>query len=154
MPLYESVYIARPDISPAQVEALTADWTKILEDNGGKVTKDEYWGLKSLAYRIKKNRKGHYSLMNIDASPAALAELERNMRLSEDVLRYISIRVEEHEAGPSVMMQHRGNRDDRERGQERENNDGHEERAVPSSSEPKDPAAVETQTVNHEEPEE
>ena len=68
MPLYESVYIARPDISPAQVEALTADWTKILEDNGGKVTKDEYWGLKSLAYRIKKNRKGHYSLMNIDAS--------------------------------------------------------------------------------------
>ena len=83
------MYIARPDISPAQVEALTADWTKILEDNGGKVTKDEYWGLKSLAYRIK-NRKGHYSLMNIDASPAALAELERNMRLSEDVLRYIN----------------------------------------------------------------
>ena len=73
MPLYESVYIARPDISATQVEALTADWTKILEDNGGKVTKDEYWGLKSLAYRIKKNRKGHYSLMNIDAPPAALA---------------------------------------------------------------------------------
>ena len=150
MPLYESAYIARPDISPAQVEALTADWTKILEDNGGKVTKDEYWGLKSLAYRIKKNRKGHYSLMNIDASPAALAELERNMRLSEDVLRYMSIRVEEHEAGPSVMMQNRGSRDDRER----ENNHGHEERAAPSSAEPKDLAAVETQTVNPEEPKE
>ena len=154
MPLYESVYIARPDISPAQVEALTADWTKILEDNGGKVTKDEYWGLKSLAYRIKKNRKGHYSLMNIDASPAALAELERNMRLSEDVLRYISIRVDEHEEGPSVMMQNRGSRDDRERGGERENKDGHEERAAPSSAEPKDLAAVETQTVNPEEPKE
>ena len=156
MALYESVYIARPDISPAQVEALTADWTKILEDNGGKVTKDEYWGLKSLAYRIKKNRKGHYSLMNIDASPAALAELERNMRLSEDVLRYISIRVDEHEEGPSVMMQNRGSRDDRERGGERggerENNDGHEERAAPSGAEPKNPAAVETQTVNPEEP--
>lgn len=154
MPLYESVYIARPDISPAQVEALTADWTKILEDNGGKVTKDEYWGLKSLAYRIKKNRKGHYSLMNIDASPAALTELERNMRLSEDVLRYISIRVDEHEEGPSVMMQNRGSRDDRERGGERENNVGHEERAAPSSAEPKDLAAVETQTVNPEEPKE
>ena len=154
MPLYESVYIARPDISPAQVEALTADLTKILEDNGGKVTKDEYWGLKSLAYRIKKNRKGHYSLMNIDASPAALAELERNMRLSEDVLRYISIRVDEHEEGPSVMMQNRGSRDDRERGGERENKDGHEERAAPSSAEPKDLAAVETQTVNPEEPKE
>ena len=154
MPLYESVYIARPDISPAQVEALTADWTKILEDNGGKVTKDEYWGLKSLAYRIKKNRKGHYSLMNIDASPAALAELERNMRLSEDVLRYISIRVDEHEEGPSVMMQNRGGRDDRERGGERENNGGNVERAAPSGAEPKDPAAVETQTVNPEEPKE
>ena len=154
MPLYESVYIARPDISPAQVEALTADWTKILEDNGGKVTKDEYWGLKSLAYRIKKNRKGHYSLMNIDASPAALAELERNMRLSEDVLRYISIRVDEHEEGPSVMMQNRGSRDDRDGGGERENKDVHEERAAPSSAEPKNLAAVETQTVNPEEPKE
>ena len=154
MALYESVYIARPDISPAQVEALTADWTKILEDNGGKVTKDEYWGLKSLAYRIKKNRKGHYSLMNIDASPAALAELERNMRLSEDVLRYISIRVDEHEEGPSVMMQNRGGRDDRERGGERESYNGQEERTAPVSVEPKDPAAVEGQTVNHEEPKE
>lgn len=154
MPLYESVYIARPDISPAQVEALTADWTKILEDNGGKVTKDEYWGLKTLAYRIKKNRKGHYSLMNIDAAPAALAELERNMRLSEDVLRYISIRVDEHEEGPSVMMQNRGGRDDRERGRERESDDGRQERAAVTSEELKESAAADDQTVNHEEPNE
>ena len=104
MPLYESVYIARPDISATQVEALTADMTKILEDNGGKVTKDEYWGLKSLAYRIKKNRKGHYSLLNIDSPPAALSEMERNMRLHEDVLRYMSIRVEEHEEELFFML--------------------------------------------------
>lgn len=115
MPLYESVYIARPDISATQVETLTADMTKILEDNGGKVTKDEYWGLKSLAYRIKKNRKGHYSLMNIDCPAAALTEMERNMRLHEDVLRYMSIRVDEHEEEPSVMMQSKSSRDDRDR---------------------------------------
>ena len=120
MPLYESVYIARPDISATQVEALTAEMTKILEDNGGKVTKDEYWGLKSLAYRIKKNRKGHYSLLNIDCPPAALSEMERNMRLHEDVLRYMSIRVEEHEEEPSVMMQSKSNRDDRGRGHNEE----------------------------------
>ena len=121
MPLYESVYIARPDISATQVEALTADWTKILEENGGKVTKDEYWGLKSLAYRIKKNRKGHYSLMNIDAPAAALAELERNMRLNEDVLRYMSIRVDEHEEGPSVMMR-KNERDAKKRRDREERN--------------------------------
>lgn len=115
MPLYESVYIARPDISATQVEALTADMTKILEENGGKVTKDEYWGLKSLAYRIKKNRKGHYSLLNIDCPPAALSEMERNMRIHEDVLRYMSIRVDEHELEPSVMMQSKSSRDDRDR---------------------------------------
>ena len=120
MPLYESVYIARPDISATQVETLTADMTKILEENGGKVTKDEYWGLKSLAYRIKKNRKGHYSLMNIDAPAAALTEMERNMRLHEDVLRYMSIRVDEHEEEPSVMMQSKSSRDDRDRGRGRD----------------------------------
>lgn len=119
MPLYESVYIARPDISATQVEALTADMTKILEDNGGKVTKDEYWGLKSLAYRIKKNRKGHYSLLNIDCPAAALTEMERNMRLHEDVLRYMSIRVDEHEEEPSVMMQSKSSRDDRDRDRDR-----------------------------------
>lgn len=143
MPLYESVYIARPDISATQVEALTADWTKILEENGGKVTKDEYWGLKSLAYRIKKNRKGHYSLMNIDAPAAALAELERNMRLNEDVLRYMSIRVDEHDEGPSVMMQNKSNRDDRDRGRGRDGDTPREERAAAPEANADDSAADE-----------
>jgi small subunit ribosomal protein S6 len=119
VPLYESVYIARPDISATQVETLTAVMTKILEENGGKVTKDEYWGLKSLAYRIKKNRKGHYSLLNIDCPAAALTEMERNMRLHEDVLRYMSVRVDEHEEEPSVMMQSKSSRDDRDRDRDR-----------------------------------
>ena len=133
MPLYESVYIARPDISATQVEALTADMTKILEENGGKVTKDEYWGLKSLTYRIKKNRKGHYSLMNIDAPAAALIEMERNMRLHEDVLRYMSIRVEEHEDEPSVMMQSKSSRDDRDRDRDRGNDDDRPRAAASAS---------------------
>ena len=133
MPLYESVYIARPDISSTQVEALTADMTKIVEDNGGKVTKEEYWGLKSLAYRIKKNRKGHYSLLNIDAPPAALTEMERNMRIHEDILRYMSIRVDEHEEGPSAMMQSKSSRDDRDRarGRGRDDDSGPEKTASP-----------------------
>lgn len=142
MPLYESVYIARPDISATQVEALTADMTKILEDNGGKVTKDEYWGLKSLAYRIKKNRKGHYSLLNIDCPPAALSEMERNMRLHEDVLRYMSIRVEEHEEEPSVMMQSKSNRDDRGRGHNEERREAEAAAIVDSEA----PAAAKEST--------
>ncbi len=121
MALYESVYITRPDISATQVESLTADLTKIIEENGGKVTKDEYWGLKSLAYKINKNRKGHYSLLNIDAPAGAISEMERNMRIHEDVLRYLSIRVDEHEAGPSIMMQNKNSRDERDRGREAEN---------------------------------
>ena len=139
MPLYDRVYIARPDISATQVEALTGDWTKILEENGGKVTKDEYWGLKSLAYRIKKNRKGHYSLMNIDAPPAALAEMERNMRLSEDVLRYMTVRVDEHEEGPSIIMQNRNSRDERDRGRGRDEDDEQQDSSTefkPKSEEP------------------
>ena len=118
VPLYESVYITRPDISAAQVESLTEDLTKIIEENGGKVTKDEYWGLKSLAYKIKKNRKAHYSLLNIDAPSAAISEMERNMRIHEDVLRYLSIRVDEHEEGPSIMMQNKTTRDERDRGRD------------------------------------
>ncbi len=135
MPLYESVYIARPDISATQVETLTADMTKILEENGGKVTKDEYWGLKSLAYRIKKNRKGHYSLMNIDAPAAALTEMERNMRLHEDVLRYMSIRVDEHEEEPSVMMQSKSTRDDRDRDRGRGRDDDRPRSSADASDE-------------------
>ena len=135
MPLYESVYIARPDISATQVETLTAVMTKILEENGGKVTKDEYWGLKSLAYRIKKNRKGHYSLLNIDCPAAALTEMERNMRLHEDVLRYMSVRVDEHEEEPSVMMQSKSSRDDRDRDRDRGRDRPKTETAAPADSE-------------------
>jgi small subunit ribosomal protein S6 len=113
VPFYENVYIARPDISAAQVEALTEALTAIVTENGGQVTKNEYWGLKNLAYRIKKNRKGHYSLMNIDAPAAALHELERNMRINEDILRHMSVRVDELDPEPSAMMQSRSARDDR-----------------------------------------
>ncbi len=118
MAFYESVFIARPDISTAQVEALTQRLTEIVESGGGRVTKNEYWGLKNLAYRIKKNRKGHYSLLNIDAPSEAVGEYERNMRLSEDVLRYLTVRVEELDDNPSIMMT-RGSRDDRGRGRGR-----------------------------------
>jgi len=142
VPLYESVYIARPDISATQVETLTADMTKILEENGGKVTKDEYWGLKSLAYRIKKNRKGHYSLMNIDAPAAALTEMERNMRLHEDVLRYMSIRVDEHEEEPSVMMQSKSSRDDRDRDRGRGRDDDRPKPAAAAPATAENPAAA------------
>jgi len=115
MPLYETVFIARQDISSAQVDALADQFTTILGEHGGQVTKREYWGLRNIAYRIKKNRKGHYVLFNVEAPPAALNELERNMRLNEDVLRYLSVRVEEHEAGPSAVMQARSRGDDRRR---------------------------------------
>ena len=142
MPLYESVYIARPDISATQVETLTADMTKILEENGGKVTKDEYWGLKSLAYRIKKNRKGHYSLMNIDAPAAALTEMERNMRLHEDVLRYMSIRVDGHEEEPSVMMHSKSSRDDRDRDRGRGQDDDRPKPAAAAPAAAETPAAA------------
>jgi small subunit ribosomal protein S6 len=105
MPFYEHIFIARQDVQTQQVDAIADDFTKIIEANGGKVAAREYWGLRSLTYRIKKNRKGHYVMLNLDAPPAALAELERNVRLNEDVLRYMSIRVDALEEGPSIMMQ-------------------------------------------------
>src|SRR5438552_8894715 len=104
MPLYEHVFLTRQDASAQQVEDLTSQFTGIVEQMGGKVAKTEQWGLKSLAYRLRKNRKAHFTLLNIDAPPAALNEIERQERLSEDVLRYLSIRVREHEEGPSAMM--------------------------------------------------
>jgi len=110
MPLYESVFIARQDISATQVEALSAKLTGIITEQGGKVTKNEYWGLKNLAYRIKKNRKGHYTLLNIDAPAAAIKEMERNMRIDEDVLRFLTVKVEELEEGPSAMLRQREDR--------------------------------------------
>ncbi len=104
MPLYEHVYLARQDVTAQQVDELTAQYKGVIEQLGGKITKTEYWGVKSLSYRIRKNRKAHLTLLNIDAPPAALAEVERQERLNEDVLRYLTIRVETHEEGPSAMM--------------------------------------------------
>ena len=108
MALYETVFIARQDITSAQAETLAETYSQLITDNGGKVSKTEHWGLKTLAFRMNKNRKGHYVLFNIDAPSAAVLEMERNMRINEDVLRYMSIRVDEHEEGPSAMMQNRG----------------------------------------------
>lgn len=112
MPLYEHVFLARQDISNTQVEALTKEYTDVIEQGGGKVTKNEYWGVKSLAYKIKKSRKAHFSLLNIDAPPAAVAEMERRMSLSPEILRFLTVKVEEHETEPSVMMR-KGDRDER-----------------------------------------
>jgi small subunit ribosomal protein S6 len=114
MPLYEHVFLARQDLAQAQVDALAENASKILQDNGGKVIKTETWGLRSLAYRIAKNRKAHYVMLDVDAPPAAVAELERQTNINEDVIRFVTIRVDEHETGPSAMMR-RGERD-RERG--------------------------------------
>lgn len=115
MPYYESVFIARQDIASPQVETLAETFTKVIEDLGGRVTKRELWGLRTLSFRIKKNRKGHYVLLNIDAPPAAVHELERQMRINEDILRYLTIRVDELEEGPSAMVQNRYGREERGR---------------------------------------
>src|SRR6476620_1706574 len=104
MPLYEHVFITRQDASAQQVEDLTAQFKTVIEQMGGKIAKTEQWGMKSLAYRLRKNRKAHFTLLNIEAPPAALNEVERQERLSEDVLRYLTVRVREHEEGPSAMM--------------------------------------------------
>jgi len=115
MPLYESVFVARQDISAQQVDGLTETLSALVKDNGGEVGKTEYWGLRNLAYRIKKNRKGHYVLMNLEAPAEAVEELERNMRINEDVVRYLTIRVDALEDGPSAMMQARSSRGGRGR---------------------------------------
>jgi small subunit ribosomal protein S6 len=116
MPLYESVVIARQDLATAQVDTLSDELTNILQEGGGKVTKRESWGLRQIAYRIKKNRKGHYVLFNIDAPPAAVNEYERRMRINEDVLRDLTERVEALEEGPSSMLQNKGRPEDEPRG--------------------------------------
>jgi small subunit ribosomal protein S6 len=104
MPLYEHVFLTRQDASAQQVEELTAQFKDVIEQMGGKVAKTEQWGVKSLSYRLRKNRKAHFTMFNVDAPAAALNEIERQERLSEDILRYITIRVDEHEEGPSAMM--------------------------------------------------
>lgn len=118
MPCYESVFIARQDISASQAEGLTETFSQIISSNGGNVISTESWGLRSIAYRIKKNRKGHYVLMNIDAPAPALHEMERQMRIHEDVLRYMTIRIDGFEEGPSAMLRNK-DRDDRPRRNDR-----------------------------------
>ncbi len=127
MPLYEHVFLARQDASPQQVEELTTQMTGVVEQHGGKVTKTENWGVRSLTYRMNKNRKAHFVLLNIDAPSAAIAEIERQERISEDVIRYLSVRVEELEEGPSAMMRKADRdreRDDRGGGGFRGDRDG------------------------------
>ena len=116
MPLYEHVFLARQDLSQAQVDALAATATEIVESNQGKVTKTETWGLKNLAYKIKRNRKAHFVLLNIDAPAGVIAELERQTAINEDVIRWLTVRVEEHEDGPSIQMR----KSDRERSRRRD----------------------------------
>ena len=113
MALYENVFIARQEISSAQVDALADQFNTVLSENGGGVKKKEYWGLRSLAFRIKKNRKGHYTLLNIDAPAAAVKELERTMSINEDIIRFLTVRVDALEEGPSAVMQRSSERSDR-----------------------------------------
>jgi len=120
VPLYEHVFLARQDLSQAQVDALAATATEIVEANQGKVTKTETWGLKNLAYKIERNRKAHYVMLNIDAPAGVIAELERQTAINEDVIRWLTVRVDEHEAGPSVMMR----KGDRERRARRDREEG------------------------------
>jgi len=116
MPLYEHVYLARQDLSAQQVEELSNQLSAVVDQMGGKIAKAEYWGVKSLTYRIRKNRKAHMTLFNLNAPPAAINEIERQERLNEDVLRYLTIRVDELEEGPSAMMR-KADRDREERGE-------------------------------------
>ena len=126
MPLYEHVYLARQDLSQQQVDELTAQYKGVIEQLGGTVAKVEYWGVKSLTYRIRKNRKAHFTLLNVEAPPAAISEVERQQRINEDVLRAMTVRVDELEAGPSAMMR-KVDRDrdrDERRGERRRDRDG------------------------------
>jgi small subunit ribosomal protein S6 len=123
MALYETVFIARQDITSAQVDTMASAFSEIVTAQGGTVVKTESWGLRTLAYRINKNRKGHYVLFQLDATPAAKDELERNMGLHEDVLRFMTLKVEAHDPEPSVMMQNKGERRDYDRRREYDDRD-------------------------------
>jgi small subunit ribosomal protein S6 len=138
MPLYEHVFLARQDITAQQAAALLKTYQGVIEENGGKVAKTEYWGLKSLAYKIKKNRKAHYTLLNIDAPHEAVAEMERQMNLSTDVIRFLTIRVKELDEKPSVMMKRSDDRDgrgDREGREGRERRGPRRDREAPRNTE-------------------
>jgi len=115
MPLYEHVFISRQDLSNAQAEGLIEHFGAVLTDNGGKLVEHEYWGVKTMAYKINKNRKGHYAFLRSDAPAPAVQEMERLMRLHDDVMRVLTIKVDEHEEGPSAQMQKRDDREDRRR---------------------------------------
>ena len=129
--LYETVFIVRPDVSAQHVDGMAGNFAAIVGEGGGTVSKTENWGLRSLAYRIKKNRKGHYVLMNIDAPASAIGEMERNMRIDEDIVRYLTVRVDALEDGPSIVMRAKAARDDRGR-RDRRRGDG----PPPASSKP------------------
>ena len=116
MPLYEHVMIARQDLSNAQAEGLVEHFSSVLSDNGGAVVMSEYWGVKTMAYKINKNRKGHYAFLRTDAPAAAVQEMERLARLHDDVMRVMTVKVDAHEEGPSAQMQKRDDRDDRRGG--------------------------------------
>ncbi|BBU55986.1 MULTISPECIES: 30S ribosomal protein S6 [Mameliella] len=120
MPLYEHVFISRQDLSNAQAEGLVEHFSTVLADNGGKVVESEYWGVKTMAYKINKNRKGHYAFLKTDAPATAVQEMERLMRLHDDVMRVLTIKVDGHDEGPSIQMQKRDERDGR---RERRNRD-------------------------------
>lgn len=126
MPFYEHVFLSRQDVTAQQVEELSAQYKGVIEQKGGKIVGDaEYWGVKTLTYRIQKNRKAHFAMLRLDAPPAAVEEMERLERISEDVIRFLTVRVEAHEEGPSIMLQKR-DRDDRrerERGERRRDRD-------------------------------
>ena len=128
MPYYENVFIARQDISSTQVEAITDAMTEIITKDGGTIARSEYWGLKSLAYRMNKNKKGHFVLFNFDASIDAVREMERQMGLHEDVLRFMTLRTNDLPENPSVMLASRNERGgrhgrDRERGRGEKSSD-------------------------------
>jgi len=136
MAFYESVYIARQDLSPQQVEGLTELMTTLITDNGGKVEKTEQWGLRSIAYRIKKNRKGHYTQLSIDAPSAAIAELERQLGLHEDVLRSLTIRVDVIDMEPSPVLAAKSSRDERPRRDDRPRRDNKPQAPAPKPQAP------------------
>ena len=123
MPLYEHIFMARQDVTPQQVEAMVDQYKGVIEQNGGSVDKTEMWGLKGLTFRIKKNRKAHFTMFNLNAPAPAVAEMERQMRINEDILRFMTIKVEELETEPSVMMQKR-DRDERKDRERRERDGG------------------------------
>jgi small subunit ribosomal protein S6 len=125
MPLYEHVFLARQDISAQQAEEMVAQYKGVIEQNGGKIVGEpEYWGVKTLNYRIKKNRKAHFAMLRLETPPAAVEEMERQERISEDIIRFLTVRVDQHEEGPSIMLQKRDREERREERRGRRDRDG------------------------------